>query len=102
MAGMPEDGGGGGGGYAQGPRTGEADSTITLQQEETDNVDSSRWASSAGHLAFAMYAKEDEGPSGAGGAEDCDEDGRRQDLAEDLGPVAKLERYACSDIVFHR
>ncbi|CAN8025039.1 unnamed protein product, partial [Ixodes persulcatus] len=99
---MPEDGGGGGGGYAQGPRTGEADSTITLQQEETDNVDSSRWASSAGHLAFAMYAKEDEGPSGAGGAEDCDEDGRRQDLAEDLGPVAKLERYACSDIVFHR
>lgn len=65
-------------------------------------VDSSRWASSAGHLAFAMYAKEDEGPSGAGGVEDCDEDGRRQDLAEDLGPVAKLERYACSDIVFHR
>ncbi|KAM7282993.1 hypothetical protein ISCGN_000176 [Ixodes scapularis] len=65
-------------------------------------LDSSRWASGAGHLAFAMYAKEDEGPSGAGGVEDCDEDGRRQDLAEDLGPVAKLERYACSDIVFHR
>lgn len=87
---MPEDGGG-----AQGPRTtpAEADSTLTLQQEG-DN-DSSGWESNTGHLA--MFAAE-EASVVADLVEDCDE--RRQE--EDLSPVARLERYACSDIVFNR